>query len=317
MPEINWYPGHMAKTRRMLIEQLKSIDAVIELCDARAPHATRNPDLNALCRGKARILVLNKADLANDQVTKLWLDHYKKQNLTAIRFNANGGKTREIMAAIEQATKPVVEKMKAKGVMKTVRLMVIGIPNVGKSTFINRIFGSAIAKSSDRPGVTRTKQWVKVGPYLELMDTPGMLWPKLGDQGNARTLAYLGSVRDQILDTEGLANDLIGRLMEIAPEAARARFKLPETLEEDDCWLYAACRGRGWILSGGRLDTDRGAAVILDEFRGGKIGRITLDKPVAPLQPDDFRPAPKAAPAAVKPAEEPAADEEADFDDDL
>ncbi len=298
MPEINWYPGHMAKTRRMLIEQLKSIDAVIELCDARAPHATRNPDLNALCRGKARILVLNKADLANDQVTKLWLDHYKKQNLTAIRFNANGGKTREIMAAIEQATKPVVDKMKARGVMKTVRLMVIGIPNVGKSTFINRIFGSAIAKSSDRPGVTRTKQWVKVGPYLELMDTPGMLWPKLGDQGNARTLAYLGSVRDQILDSEGLANDLIARLMEIAPEATRARFKLPEALEEDDCWLYAACRGRGWILSGGRLDTDRGAAVILDEFRGGKVGRITLDKPVAPLHPDDFRSASNAAPAA-------------------
>jgi len=317
MPEINWYPGHMAKTRRMLIEQLKSIDAVIELCDARAPHATRNPDLNALCRGKARILVLNKADLANDQVTKLWLDHYKKQNLTAIRFNANGGKTREIMAAIEQATKPVVEKMKAKGVMKTVRLMVIGIPNVGKSTFINRIFGSAIAKSSDRPGVTRTKQWVKVGPYLELMDTPGMLWPKLGDQGNARTLAYLGSVRDQILDTEGLANDLIGRLMEIAPEAARARFKLPETLEEDDCWLYAACRGRGWILSGGRLDTDRGAALILDEFRGGKVGRITLDKPVAPIHPDDYRPAPRNTPKA-EPAREPEQESEiVDLDDDM
>ena len=291
MPDINWYPGHMAKTRRMLIEQLKSIDAVIELCDARAPHATRNPDLNALCRGKARILVLNKADLANDQVTKLWLEHYKKQNLTAIRFNANGGKTREIMAAIEQATKPVVDRMKARGVMKTVRLMVIGIPNVGKSTFINRIFGGTIAKSSDRPGVTRTKQWVKVGPYLELMDTPGMLWPKLGDQENARTLAYLGSIKDEIMDGEALANDLIARLMTIAPDATRARFKLPETLPENQCWLEAACKGRGWILSGGRFDTDRGAAVVLDEFRGGKIGRITLDKPVPPMRPEDFRPA--------------------------
>ncbi len=309
MPDINWYPGHMAKTRRMLIEQLKSIDAVIELCDARAPHATRNPDLNALCRGKARILVLNKADLANDQITRQWLDHYKQQNLTAIRFNANGGKTREIMAAIEQATKPVVDRMKARGVMKTVRLMVIGIPNVGKSTFINRIFGGSIAKSSDRPGVTRTKQWVRVGPYLELMDTPGMLWPKLGDQGNARTLAYLGSIRDQIMDGEGLANDLIGRLMEIAPEATRARFKLPEELPGDLCWLEAACKGRGWILSGGRFDTDRGAAVVLDEFRGGKVGRITLDKPVPPMRPEDYRD------SAEKPAE--GAPEAAERADDL
>lgn len=308
MPDINWYPGHMAKTRRMLIDQLKSIDAVIELCDARAPHATRNPDLNALCRGKARILVLNKADLANDAVTKLWLDHYKKQNLPAIRFNANGGKTREIMAAIEQATKPVVDRMKARGVMKTVRLMVIGIPNVGKSTFINRIFGGSIAKSSDRPGVTRTKQWVRVGPYLELMDTPGMLWPKLGDQENARTLAYLGSIKDEIMDSEGLANDLIGRLMTIAPEATRARFKLPEELPEDLCWLEAACKGRGWILSGGRFDTDRGAAVVLDEFRGGKVGRITLDKPVPPMRPEPYRD------GAQKPAE--AAETPQDFEDD-
>ncbi len=291
MPDINWYPGHMAKTRRMLTEQLRAIDAVIELCDARAPHATRNPDLNALCRGKARILILNKADLANDAVTKLWLDHYREQKLTAIRFNSNGGKTREIMAAIEQATAPVVERMKARGVMKTVRLMVIGIPNVGKSTFINRIFGGSIAKSSDRPGVTRSKQWVRVGPYLELMDTPGMLWPKLGDQGNARTLAYLGSVRDEILDSEGLANDLLGRLLEIAPEATRARFKLPDApIEEGDSLLEAACRGRGWILSGGRTDTTRGAAVVLDEFRGGKVGRITLDKPVPPMRPEDFAP---------------------------
>ncbi len=310
MPDINWYPGHMAKTRRMLIDQLKSIDAVIELCDARAPHATRNPDLNALCRSKARILVLNKADLANDQVTKLWLDHYKKQNLPAIRFNANGGKTREIMAAIEQATKPVVDRMKARGVMKTVRLMVIGIPNVGKSTFINRLFGSAIAKSSDRPGVTRTKQWVKVGPYLELMDTPGMLWPKLGDQESAQTLAFLGSIKDEIMDGEALANSLIQRLMTIAPEATRARFKLPETLPEDMCWLEAACKGRGWILSGGRFDTDRGAAVILDEFRGGKIGRITLDKPVPLMRPEDFRAAAQQAPAASQSDPEPADTEE-------
>lgn len=289
MPDINWYPGHMAKTRRMLIEQLKSIDAVVELCDARAPHATRNPDLNALCRNKARILVLNKADLANDSVTRLWLEHYREQKLTAIRFNANGGKKREIMAAIEQAVKPTVERMRTRGVVKTVRLMVIGIPNVGKSTFINCIFGGSIAKSSDRPGVTRAKQWVRINPYLELMDTPGMLWPKLNDQENARTLAYLGSIRDEIMDGEGLANSLLEKLMTITPEATRTRFKLPETLPENMCWLEAACKGRGWILSGSRLDTARGAAVVLDEFRGGKIGRISLDMPTPPMRPEPYR----------------------------
>ena len=279
MPSIQWYPGHMAKTRRLLEEQLRAVDAVVELCDARAPIATRNADLLRLTRGKARILILNKADLADDRETSRWLEYFRKMGLETMRFNSNGGKVNAMLERIQGAAKPAIEKYAARGVKKTVRLMVLGIPNVGKSTFINRVNGSAVAKASDRPGVTRANQWVKIGPYLELLDTPGMLPPKLDDQYRARLLSYLGSVRDQILDTEELASGLLMLLGKIAPDAVRARFKLPEILPETpEELLEAACRGRGWILSGGRLDTERGAALVLDEFRAGKVGKITIER---------------------------------------
>ena len=281
MPDINWYPGHMARSRRLLMGQLRSVDAVIELCDARAPISTRNPDLNALVWGKARVLVLNKADLASQAATAAWLAHYRGRGLAAARFQSTGGKTGEILELIQQAVRPAVQRMEARGVKKTVRLMVLGIPNVGKSTFINRLNGQAVAKTADRPGVTRSNQWVKVGPYLELLDTPGMLWPKLEDQAAARTLAFLGSIRDQIMDGEELAGQLLQRLMELAPEQTRARFKLEDIQEEAPGYelLEMACRGRGWLMSGGRPDVQRAAALVLDEFRGGKVGRITLELP--------------------------------------
>ena len=279
MPQINWYPGHMAKSRRLLQEQLRAVDAVIELCDARAPQATRNPDLEKLTQGKARILVLNKADLADDAETARWTEHFRSRGLTAMRFNSNGGKTREILAKIEQATRPAVERAARRGVKKTVRLMVIGIPNVGKSIFINRLHGSGIVKAGDRPGVTRSNQWVKIGPYLELLDTPGMLPPRMDDQDSARLLAYLGSIRDQIMDTEELAGRLLLHLLEIRPEPVRARFKLTEEerFDEYQTALETVCRTRGWLISGGRPDTDRGSALILDEFRAGKTGKITIE----------------------------------------
>ena len=279
MPQINWYPGHMAKSRRLLQEQLRAVDAVIELCDARAPQATRNPDLEKLTQGKARILVLNKADLADDAETARWTEHFRSRGLTAMRFNSNGGKTREILAKIEQATRPAVERAARRGVKKTVRLMVIGIPNVGKSTFINRLHGSGIVKAGDCPGVTRSNQWVKIGPYLELLDTPGMLPPRMDDQDSARLLAYLGSIRDQIMDTEELAGRLLLHLLEIRPEPVRARFKLTEEerFDEYQTALETVCRTRGWLISGGRPDTDRGSALILDEFRAGKTGKITIE----------------------------------------
>ena len=280
MPQINWYPGHMAKSRRLLQDQLRAVDAVIELCDARAPLATRNPDLEKLTRGKARILILNKADLADDKETARWVEYFRTQGLSAMRFNSNGGKTKEILARIQEATRPAVERAAARGVKKTVRLMIIGIPNVGKSTFINRIHGSGIAKASDRPGVTRSNQWVKIGPYLELLDTPGMLPPRMDDQDSARLLAYLGSIRDQIMNTEELAGQLLMHLQAINPAAVAARFKLPEGEIYDDpqLALEAACRGRGWLISGGRPDVDRAAALVLDEFRAGKAGKISIER---------------------------------------
>ena len=280
MPQINWYPGHMAKSRRLLQDQLRAVDAVIELCDARAPLATRNPDLEKLTRGKARILILNKADLADDKETARWVEYFRTQGMTAMRFNSNGGKTKEILARIQEATRPAVERAAARGVKKTVRLMIIGIPNVGKSTFINRIHGSGIAKASDRPGVTRSNQWVKIGPYLELLDTPGMLPPRMDDQDSARLLAYLGSIRDQIMNTEELAGQLLMHLQAINPAAVAARFKLPEGEIYDDpqLALEAACKGRGWLISGGRPDVDRAAALVLDEFRAGKAGKISIER---------------------------------------
>jgi ribosome biogenesis GTPase A len=280
MPQINWYPGHMAKSKRLLSGQLKQVDAVVELCDARAPLSTRNPDLIALSGAKARILVLNKADLADDRATKAWLEYFKKRGETAVALNAAGGKTREILSRIESTSRPMVDRMKARGAMKTVRLMVVGIPNVGKSTFINRLRGSAITKTGDKPGVTRASQWVRVGPYLELLDTPGMLWPKLEDQQAARLLAYLGSIADSIMDVEQLAGELLAHVLSISPAAAAARFKLPDGAQDllPPQLLEAACHGRGWLMSGGRADEARGAALILDEFRAGRVGRITLEE---------------------------------------
>lgn len=281
MPQINWYPGHMARSRRLLQEQLRAVDAVIELCDARAPLATRNADLERLTKDKARILILNKADLANDNDTARWLEYFRRQGLTAMRFNSNGGKVKEILSKIEQATKPTVEKYAARGVKKTIRMMIIGIPNVGKSTFINRLYGGSIVKAADRPGVTRSNQWVKLGPYLEILDTPGMLPPRLDDQNGAKLLAYLGSIRDQIMDTEELAGGLLQLLYTVAPAPTTARYKLGEEPgTEPHELLESACKGRGWLLSGGRFDIERASALVLDEFRAGKVGKITIQPPL-------------------------------------
>ena len=270
----------MAKTRRQLETQLKAVDAVIELCDARAPYATRNPDLKRMAAGKQHILILNKSDLADDSDTKSWARYYKSQGLTAVPFQSTGGKAKEIFRLIEEACAERVNRMKARGVNKTVRVMVVGIPNVGKSTFINRLKGQAIAKAADRPGVTRSNQWVKINPYLELLDTPGMLWPKLDDKQGTLRLAFLGSIPDDIMDTESLAAVLISQLLVIQPESVISRWKLDESVKTlpKDALLEACCRGRGLLLSGGRFDTLRCAQLVLDEFRGGRMGRITLER---------------------------------------
>ena len=275
---INWYPGHMARAKRLLAEQLSRVDVVIELCDARIPRASRNPDLAELVKGKRRLLVLGKADLAEEAQTRAWLKYYRAQGLEAMSFDSVRGRAKDVLARVERLSADLVERMAARGVKKTVRVMIVGVPNVGKSTFTNRINGAAIAKTGDRPGVTRSNQGVRVTPYLELLDTPGLLWPKLENQADARALAFVGTINDQIMDQQMLAIRLLTWLMENKREDAVGRFRLKETDAEGLALLEAVCRGRGWLLPGGVCDTDRGAAVVLDEFRAGKLGRVTLQR---------------------------------------
>lgn len=287
--DIQWYPGHMAKARRMLAESVKLVDVVIEMVDARAPASTRNPDFDDLFGTKPRVVVLNKADLADPEATRAWIRAYRARGWDAISFSANAGKgVKEAVSLVERAAKPVVERMKAKGVNKTVRAMIVGIPNVGKSTFINRLRGSAAAKAGNRPGVTRGKQWIVVGPYLEFLDTPGMLWPKFEDREAARRLAFLGSIRGEIMDNERLSAELLEFLRDRAPEGAKARLKIDMDAEKSgEQLLEEACRRRGWLLPGARPDTERASALILDEFRSGKMGRLTLEAPVQAPEGED------------------------------
>ena len=288
---INWYPGHMARAKKKLIEQLSRVDVVVELCDARIPRASRNPDLGELVKNKKRLLILNKADLAEEAETRAWLAHFRAQGIDCMSFDSAKGRAKDVVSRIEKAASEAVAKMAAKGVKKTVRVMIVGVPNVGKSTFTNKVNGSSIAKTGDRPGVTRNNQWVKITPYLELLDTPGLLWPKLDDQSDARALAFVGTINDQVMDQGMLAIRLLEYLMEINPQAAVARFKIKDASQRGDKLLDEACRGRGWLMPGGVMDTDRGAAVILDEFRAGKLGRITLQK--APEKKRETTPAEK------------------------
>lgn len=277
--QIQWYPGHMAKAKRLLTDQLKRVDAVIELCDARLPISSRNPDLDGFLRGKKRLLVLGKADLADEAATKQWLAFFRQAQQEAFAFNATRGNAKEAVRRIEKLTEQAVARQAARGVRKTVRAMVVGVPNVGKSTFINRLNGTAVALTGDRPGVTRANRWVRVGPYLELLDTPGLLWPRLDDAQAAMRLAWLGTIRDEILDAEGLATSLLEALLKARPQAVCQRFKLaPEaTALHGPALLEAVCEGRGFLMSGGVCDIKRAAAIVLDEFRGGRLGRITLE----------------------------------------
>ncbi len=279
---INWYPGHMARARRQLADQLSRVDVVVELCDARIPRASRNPDLSDLVKNKKRLLVLGKSDLAEENVTRAWLAYYRTQGIDAMSFDATRGRAKDVIARIEKCAQEAVARMAARGVKKTVRVMIVGVPNVGKSTFTNKINGASIARTGDRPGVTRSNQWVRITPYLELLDTPGLLWPKLENQQDARALAYVGTINDQVMDQQMLAIQLMEHLMSMGHGGLVAsRFKIKDIEKRGAALLEEACRGRGWLMPGGVCDTDRASAVILDEFRAGKVGRITLQKPPA------------------------------------
>ena len=277
---IQWYPGHMTKARRSLEESMKLIDVVVELVDARAPLSTRNPDFDDLFAGKIRVVLLNKSDLADKAATQKWLAHFRKNGIYAEEFVAvNSGKKKAAAAMIERAAEEKVKKMLEKGVRKTVRAMIVGIPNVGKSTLINTLAGASRAQVGDRPGVTKGKQWVKITPYLEVMDTPGLLWPKFEDQNVAKRIAYIGSVNDGILDIEEIASELLLELLSIAPDRVTERYKHVTADDTMQTVLESVCRSRGFMVSGGECDTERAARVVLDEFRGGKIAKVTFEVP--------------------------------------
>ena len=278
---IQWYPGHMAKARRMLADSLKLVDVVIEMVDARAPASTRNPDFDAIFGTKPRVIVLNKADLADPAATKAWIRYYQSAGWDAISFSANAGKgVKEAISLVERAVRPTVERMKAKGVNKTVRAMIVGIPNVGKSTFINKVSGRKTAKAEDRPGVTRGKQWVPVDKTLELLDTPGILWPKFEDPDVGVRLGFTGAIRDDVMDMEDLASRLMAYLGAHYPDALTERYKIAVEPGEPG-WelLEKAGRKRGFLMSGGEVNTERMARILLDEYRAGKLGRFTLELP--------------------------------------
>lgn len=272
---IQWYPGHMAKAKRMLQDNLKLVDCVAEIADSRAPIATRNPDFDSIFKNKTRIVFLNKADLADPEITKNWIRYYSSQGINAIEITStvSSGK-RSATEFMYKAVHEEIERMKEKGVRKTSRFMVVGIPNVGKSTLINRIAGETRAKTGDKPGVTKSKQWVKAGEYLELMDSPGLLWPKLDNERYALHLAYIGSINDEIMDIESLAENLLKELMSICPEKVKSRYS---KIDHYDSFLEGVAKSRGFLLSGGLPDLERAAHISLDEFRGGKIGRISLE----------------------------------------
>ncbi len=301
--EINWYPGHMAKAKRLLSDQLSRVDVVIELCDARLPLSSRNPDLMRLTEKKERVLLLGKSDLADPKLTAEWLALFRRQGLSCMALDMNR-QAKAALSLIEKAAEETVERAAQRGIRKTVRAMVAGVPNVGKSTLINRLHGGSIAKVGDMPGVTRANQWVKVSPYLELLDTPGLLWPRLDYPLAARRLAYIAAIRDEVVDTAQLAIQLLTDLIATAPQAVTERFRIKDLSLRGPDLLDAVCQGRGFLMKGGVCDTERACKVVLDEFRGGKLGRITLEKPneerdaqLEEKQPDGGK-APGAAPDA-------------------
>lgn len=284
MQTIQWFPGHMTKTKRQIQSSLKLVDAVAEIIDARIPVSSRNPDLAKLVQNKPRVILLNKCDMANQTATKMWIDYFKKQNLVAIPVDCKSGRGLDKFApAVNTVMSNKIARLKEKGMVNpTIRIMVVGIPNVGKSSFINKMVKKNRAKVEDRPGVTRGNQWYTIAKNLEMLDTPGVLWPKFDDKTVGEHLAFTGAVKDQILDIELLAVRLLDFIKELKPADFITRFKLEnEDIENIDSYelLKMIGKKRGMLVSGGEIDTERAAIMLLDEFRSAKLGRITVEMP--------------------------------------
>lgn len=278
---IQWYPGHMTKTRRQIEADLKQVDAVCEIVDARIPMSSRNPDIDAICGDKPRIVILNRMDLADPEATKRWNAYFKSKGMAAVPTDCKSRKgINSFQPAVRSVLKEKIERNAARGMNRPLRVMVVGIPNVGKSTLINQISGRKGAKAENRPGVTRGKQWVTVDSGLLLLDTPGILWPKFEDPEVGMKLAYTGAVKDGILDIEELACSLIQVLHQRYPQALKDRYGI-EAEQGTPGWelLELAGRKRGFLVSGGEINTERMAKVLMDEYRSGKLGKFTFEEP--------------------------------------
>lgn len=282
--QLQWFPGHMAKTRRMIKENLKLVELIIELVDARLPLSSRNPDIDKIISGKPRIVVLNKADIADSVATQKWLNYFKSKGITAIPADSQSGKG--LKSSLDKAINIVLaDKFKRdelRGIQRhAVKMMVIGIPNVGKSSFINRLSGRSAAKTGDRPGITQTKQWIRIAGKYELLDTPGILWPKFESEDVGRKIAFTGGIKDEILDIEDLAYELLGFLKDNYADNLISSYKLDGSAIELSKYelLTEIGRKRGCVISGGEIDTFRAANIVLNDFRSAALGRITLEAP--------------------------------------
>lgn len=277
---IQWYPGHMTKARRMMEEDIKLIDIVVELVDARVPLSSKNPDIDRLAANKARLILLNKADLADEKQTKAWRRWFEGQGFYTMELDSRSGQQmKSITALIQEACKEKIERNRRRGILnRPMRAMVVGIPNVGKSTFINSFAGRACTKTGNKPGVTKGKQWIRLNKNVELLDTPGILWPKFEDQTVGRRLAFIGSIREELLDIRELAWYFIGFCQECYPGILQKRYNILEDCDKIII-LDRLAEVRNCRLKGNELDTGKAAKLLMDDFRGGKIGRITLEFP--------------------------------------
>ena len=282
LPTLNWFPGHMVKARRIITENLALVDVVIELLDARIPYSSANPMLADIIKDKPRVIALNKADLADTAATKAWVEYFEKQGVPAVAVDAMTGKgTRRLVSLVEEKARAKTEKLVKHGAnARAARVMILGIPNVGKSSLINRLAGAAKAKAADKPGVTRSKQWIKIGKNLDLLDTPGILWPKFEDMTVGLKLAFTGAINDEAFDIEKVTAVFLDTMLRAYPERLRERYKLDGELPDNPYDLLELIgKKRGCLLKGGVIDTEKARRIILNEFRGGKLGLVSLDYP--------------------------------------